>query len=93
VTAEVVAMQDPQIARWAAPASHSYLEQMREPDGVHWVKSSQCGDSYACVEVATLPDGMVGVRAGASPAGPVLRFTPAEWQAFTAGVRAGEFDR
>jgi hypothetical protein len=23
---------------------------------------------------------------------PVLAYTPAEWQAFTAGVKAGEFD-
>jgi hypothetical protein len=26
------------------------------------------------------------------PTGPVLMFTAAEWSAFTAGVRAGEFD-
>jgi hypothetical protein len=26
------------------------------------------------------------------PTGPILTFTAAEWVAFTAGVRAGEFD-
>ncbi|MFI6367228.1 DUF397 domain-containing protein [Nocardia sp. NPDC050630] len=28
-----------------------------------------------------------------NPAGPVLVFTPSEWDAFTAGVSDGEFDR
>jgi hypothetical protein len=45
-----------------------------------------------CVEVAQLPDGQIGVRDSKSPHGPVLQFTPGEWNAFTAGVRNGEFD-
>lgn len=32
------------------------------------------------------------VRDSKDPSGPVLRFTPAEWAAFTAGVRDGEFN-
>jgi hypothetical protein len=45
-----------------------------------------------CVEAAELPDGHIGVRDSKSPHGPVLRFTPDEWNAFTTGIRNGEFD-
>ncbi len=44
-----------------------------------------------CVEVADLPDGRA-VRDSKNPTGPALVFTAAEWVAFTADVRAGEFD-
>lgn len=37
--------------------------------------------------------GAVTVRHSKDPTGPRLAFTAAEWAAFTAGVRAGEFDR
>jgi len=57
-----------------------------------WVKSSLSFSNGACVEVADLPDGRVGVRHSKDPSGPVLRFTPAEWHAFLTGARAGEFD-
>jgi hypothetical protein len=43
--------------------------------------------------VASLPGGTIGVRNSRDCAGPVLRFTPAEWHAFLGGVRNGEFDR
>jgi len=43
--------------------------------------------------VAGLPGGTIGVRNSRDSAGPVLRFTPAEWHAFLGGVRNGEFDR
>lgn len=46
---------------------------------------------HACVQVAIRSDG-VGVRDSKDPAGATLRFTPVEWQAFIAGVKAGEFD-
>ena len=45
-----------------------------------------------CDEAAELPDGQIGVRDSKSPHGPILRFTPEEWNAFTAGIRNGEFD-
>ena len=45
-----------------------------------------------CVEVATLPDGMIGIRDSKNPDGPVLRFTPDEWNEFLAGALRGEFD-
>jgi hypothetical protein len=61
--------------------------------GSVWRKSSfSNGTGGNCVEVADLPDGGRTVRDSKDRSGPVLRFTPAEWAAFTAGVRAGEFD-
>ena len=61
-------------------------------EGAHWVKSSLSFSNGACVEVADLPYGVVGVRHSKDPEGPVLRFTPAEWHAFLGGARLGEFD-
>jgi Domain of unknown function (DUF397) len=57
-----------------------------------WVKSSLSFSNGACVEVADLFDGKIGLRHSKDPSGPVLRFTPAEWQAFLGGARLGEFD-
>jgi hypothetical protein len=61
------------------------------PDG-RWVKSSLSFSNGACVEVANLPGGAIGVRDSKDAEGPVLRFTPDEWRAFLGGVRSGEFD-
>ncbi|MCP2295816.1 protein of unknown function (DUF397) [Nocardia amikacinitolerans] len=58
-----------------------------------WFKSTHSGSQSACVEVAWLAGGGVGVRDSKNPTGPVLVFTPGEWDAFAAGVREGEFDR
>jgi hypothetical protein len=58
-----------------------------------WFKSSRSGASKECVEVAFLDGGIVGVRDSKNPSGPALIFTPGEWEAFTAGVVDGEFDR
>jgi hypothetical protein len=60
--------------------------------GLNWVKSSLSFSNGNCVEVASLPDGGVGVRNSRDTAGAVLRFTPDEWHAFLGGVRNGEFD-
>ncbi len=57
-----------------------------------WIKSTSSYGNGDSVQVASLPDGGVGVRDSKDPDGPVLAFTPAEWQAFLAGVKAGEFD-
>lgn len=57
-----------------------------------WRKSSRSNGQANCVEIADLDGGHRAVRDSKDPAGPVLTFTPAEWAAFTAGVRAGEFD-
>jgi hypothetical protein len=56
-----------------------------------WRKSSR-SNVGACVEVAPLPDGGRAVRDSKDQAGPILVFTPAEWSAFVAGVKGGEFD-
>jgi Domain of unknown function (DUF397) len=60
--------------------------------GSIWVKSSLSFANGNCVEVSDQPGGTVGVRNSREREGPVLRFTPDEWQAFLGGVRNGEFD-
>jgi Domain of unknown function (DUF397) len=58
-----------------------------------WRKSSySTGNGGACVEVARNLPGIVAVRDSKDPDGPKLAFAPDEWRAFTAGIRAGEFD-
>lgn len=58
-----------------------------------WRKSSYSSDQGGnCVEVGHLDTGGRAVRDSKNPTGPALRFTATEWVAFTAGVRAGEFD-
>jgi hypothetical protein len=58
----------------------------------YWVKSSLSFSNGNCVEVASLRGGEIGVRDSKDSAGPVLRFTSDEWDAFVGGVRNGEFD-
>lgn len=61
--------------------------------GATWRKASYSnGNGGNCVEVASLTGGHRAVRDSKNPAGPALTVTAAEWGAFTAGVRAGEFD-
>jgi hypothetical protein len=55
-----------------------------------WRKSARSGGN--CVEVARNLPGVVAVRDSKDPHGPKLIFTPAEWDAFTAGIRVDEFD-
>ena len=58
-----------------------------------WRKSTRSGNNGGnCVEVARNLPGAVAVRDSKDPDGPVLIFAPTEWQAFAAGVSAGEFD-
>jgi hypothetical protein len=67
--------------------------------GATWRKSSfSSGDGSACVEIAIVPgskegsDHVIAMRDSKRPDGPVLIFTPPEWEAFTLGVQDGEFD-
>jgi hypothetical protein len=62
-------------------------------EDARWRKSSYSGGSGGnCVEVARNRPGIVAVRDSKDPHGPKLIFTPAEWEAFTVGVREGTFD-
>ncbi|MFI6775391.1 DUF397 domain-containing protein [Nocardia sp. NPDC050412] len=61
--------------------------------GALWFKSTYSAGGSDCVEVAHLDGDQVGVRDSKNPTGPALVFSPSEWDAFTAGVHDGEFDR
>lgn len=57
-----------------------------------WRSSAGAGSgSDNSVEVAFV-DGAVAVRDSRQPDGPVLVFTPEEWDAFVGGAKDGEFD-
>ena len=58
-----------------------------------WRKVSySSSNGGTCVEVARNLPGVVAVRDSKDPEGPVLAFSFAEWRAFAAGLKAGEFD-
>jgi Domain of unknown function (DUF397) len=60
---------------------------------MQWRKSTRSGQNGQCVEVATPDANTVTVRDSKNPSGPVLTFTTAEWRAFLAGAKDGEFDQ
>ncbi|MGW0587197.1 DUF397 domain-containing protein [Streptosporangium sp. NPDC002607] len=69
---------------------------------IEWRKSSLSGNGPDCVEVAladtpqagaeTAPDAdrLVLVRDSKDPDGPVLSFTPSEWDVFLGMIKGGE---
>ncbi len=60
---------------------------------VNWKKSTRSGAAGHCVEVRG-GDDLIQVRdTKDNGTGPILGFTGAEWDAFIAGAKAGEFDR
>ncbi|MBY8863801.1 DUF397 domain-containing protein [Nocardia sp. CA2R105] len=61
--------------------------------GAQWFKSSKSPNKDACVEVAWLSGGHVGVRDSKNPTGPALVFAPSEWDAFATCIRDGDFNR
>jgi hypothetical protein len=66
---------------------------MSDLTGAVWHKSSRSGGNGGdCVEVAVNLPGIVAVRDSKDRDGDALVFTDVGWDAFLAGVRAGEFD-
>jgi hypothetical protein len=63
---------------------------MFDLSGASW-RTSTYSAANGCVEVAFL-NGQIAVRDSKDRQGPVLLFTPAEWNAFLGGARDGEFD-
>jgi hypothetical protein len=63
-----------------------------ELPGARWWKSGRSSAQGNCVETARLTGGAVAVRNSRDPDGPALIFTPAEIDAFLAGVKDGDFD-
>ncbi|MEV5569378.1 DUF397 domain-containing protein [Spirillospora sp. NPDC052269] len=60
---------------------------------VRWTRSSRCSASGACVEVAELPNHLVGARdARIGDASPVLRLSAEEWHALLTDIREGALD-
>ncbi|RYJ20391.1 hypothetical protein CU044_7189 [Streptomyces sp. L-9-10] len=57
-------------------------------DGFDFAKSSYSNQTGECVEVALNLPRTVAVRDSKHQAGPVVRVTPAAWDAFRAGLRA-----
>lgn len=59
-----------------------------------WITSSFSNGSGGnnCVQVAVSAGGSIHVRNSRRPNGEQVAFTPDEWAAFLAGVKAGEFD-
>jgi hypothetical protein len=55
--------------------------------GAIWRKSAYSNNGGACVEVARNLPGIVAVRDSKDPDGPALIFSPADWEAFTAGLK------
>ncbi|WIX81649.1 DUF397 domain-containing protein [Amycolatopsis carbonis] len=59
-----------------------------------WARPRLCGpNSGNCVEVNLGNADVVAVRDAKLATSPVLIFDNAEWEAFMAAARAGEFDR
>jgi Domain of unknown function (DUF397) len=56
-----------------------------------WRKAQISNNDGACVEVASTI-GKIVLQDSKDPGGPILVYTPAEWNAFLDGAKNGEFD-
>jgi Domain of unknown function (DUF397) len=64
---------------------------MNNSGNTPWRKSTRSGGDTQCVEVRR-HDGAIQVRDTKDRSGPALTFTLAEWRAFVASAKDGEFD-
>jgi Domain of unknown function (DUF397) len=65
---------------------------IRDDTFTGWRKSSLSSHGDNCVEVGFSADGRVALRDTEHEGhGPMLVFTPSEWDAFLGGVSKGEF--
>jgi Domain of unknown function (DUF397) len=58
---------------------------------VTWRKAQISTNNGSCVEVASVV-GKIALRDSKDPSGPLLVYTPAEWNAFLDGSKKGELD-
>lgn len=61
--------------------------------GAQWLRGTQAAEPEGGhLEIAFVAD-HIAMRNSTQPDGPILIFTPAEWEAFVLGARDGEFDK
>jgi hypothetical protein len=61
--------------------------EMEDQQLTPWRRSTRSGNGgNSCVEVATV-DQVIALRDSKDPDGPRLRFSPAAWNTFTAGIK------
>ena len=63
----------------------------RERTGLVWRKAQVSNNNGGCVEIASTV-GKIALRDSKDPRGPMLVYTPVEWNAFLDGAKKGEFD-
>lgn len=59
---------------------------------LRWYKSSRSSANSQCCMCARLGDGGMAVKDSKNPEGGILILPRDEWQAFTGGIKLGEFD-
>lgn len=63
-------------------------------DRASWHKSTFSAMNGSCVEIGRVLPDRIGVRdTKDNGGGPILVFTDAEWSAFIAGAKSGQFDK
>jgi hypothetical protein len=61
-------------------------------EDIPWIKSSTSNDAEDCVEMRRVGANIEVRDTKNGEQGAVLRFTPAEWDAWLDGAKKGEFD-